>query len=417
MKISVIKTSFNNRRFRRSGGLVLIAVMWMIVLMTIIVTVLARTSRVDTRISLSVAEKIRCKWACRAGIETAIATLNDDEKDSDSLDDIWAHNPEDFNDIELDRCDFSVKVIDESAKLNINVVSKKQLLYLPDMTEDAADSILDWRDTNDEARTYGAETPYYLNLPNAYPARNKPFKSIRELLLVRGVTDGLFYGNHYDPDVSAENGGWINYLTCASFEKNVDADGEKRININKAKENELTRKLNIRKSYAKWIVEKRGKGFKGLADLIANDSPKKPKRSTQRSDQAAALDIQTIFEIADKIALTDDEITPGKVNINTAGSKVIVALLEGDTEVASDIIDYRKTLYGFSSIAELASIESITKSKARKLIDFITTRSSVYTIRSFASAHTTSAQRHVEVIVNRQETPVKIMYWNTGARF
>ncbi len=417
MKISVTKNSYNNRRFKRSCGLVLIAVMWMIVLMTIIVTVLARTSRVDTRISLAVAEKIRCKWACRAGIETAIAVLNDDERDSDSLDDLWANNPEDFNDIELDRCDVSVEVIDESAKLNINVASKNQLLYLPDMTEDVADSILDWRDTNDTERTYGAETPYYLNLPNPYPARNKPFKSIRELLLVRGVTEGLFYGDYYDPDVSAENGGWINYLTCASFEKNVDADGEKRVNINKAKENELTRKLKLRKSYAKWIIEKRGKGFKGLADLIVKDSPAKPKRSTQRSDNAAALDLQTIFEIADSVTLTDENYIPGKVNINTAGSTVIVALLEGDTQVASDIIDYRKTLYGFSTIGELASIESMTKGMARKLIDSVTTRSDVYTIRSFASAHTTSASRHVEVIVNRQERPVKIIYWNTGARF
>lgn len=418
MKSMITKNSYNIRRFKRSCGLVLIAVMWMIVLMTIIATVLARTSRIDTRISLAVAEKVRCKWACRGGIETAIAVLNDDDKMSDTLDDLWSDNPEDFNDIQLDRCDFSVEVIDESSKLNINIATKNQLLYLPDMTEDAADSILDWRDTNDTERTYGAETPYYLNLPNDYPARNKPFRSIRELLLVRSVTEGLFYGDHSDPDVSLENEGWINYLTCASVEKNVNANGEKRVNINKASENQLRSKLGLRKSYAKWIVENRGKkGFKGLANLIVKDSALEPKKSTEKSDKAAALDVQTILGIADNISIVDDDIVPGKVNINTAGSDVIIALLEGDIQVASDIIDYRKTLYGFSSIADLSSVESLTKNNVRKLIDCITTRSNVYTIRSFASAHTTSARRHVEVIVNREKSPVEIIYWNTGARF
>ena len=135
------------------------------------------------------------------------------------------------------------------------------------------------------------------------------------------------------------------------------------------------------------------------------------------SDKAAALDLQTILGIADNMSITDKNIVPGKVNINTAGTDVIVALLEGDIQVASDIIDYRKTLYGFSSIADLSSVESLTKTNVRKLIDSITTRSNVYTIRSFASAHTTSAGRHVEVIVNREKSPVAIVYWNTGARF
>ena len=418
MKSGITKNSYGIRRFKRSCGLVLIAVMWMIVLMTIIATVLARTGRIDTRISLAAAEKIRCKWACRGGIETAIAVLNDDDRTSDTLDDLWSNNPEDFNDIQLDRCDFSVEVIDESSKLNINIATKKQLLYLPDMTEDAADSILDWRDSNDTEKTYGAESPYYLNLPNAYPARNKPFRSIRELLLVRTVTEGLFYGNHSDPDVSLENEGWINYLTCASVEKNVNAEGEKRININKANENQLRNKLYLRKSYAKWIVENRGKkGFKGIADLITKDSPLQARKSTERSDEAAALDIQTILGIADNISITSKTIVPGKVNINTASSTVIVALLEGDTQVAADIIDYRKTMYGFSSIAELGLVESLTKNKLAKLIDSITTKSNIYTIRSFASAHTTSARRHVEVIVDRQDSPAKILYWNIGARF
>ena len=142
MKSGITKNSYGIRRFKRSCGLVLIAVMWMIVLMTIIATVLARTGRIDTRISLAAAEKIRCKWACRGGIETAIAVLNDDDRTSDTLDDLWSNNPEDFNDIQLDRCDFSVEVIDESSKLNINIATKDELMQLPGIGPSIADAII-----------------------------------------------------------------------------------------------------------------------------------------------------------------------------------------------------------------------------------------------------------------------------------
>jgi hypothetical protein len=57
------------------------------------------------------------------------------------------------------------------------------------------DSILDWRDRDtDMTRTHGAENAYYMRLPNPYRAKNGPFDSLEELLLVRGVTPELFHG-------------------------------------------------------------------------------------------------------------------------------------------------------------------------------------------------------------------------------
>ena len=414
---TTIKYGNNGKRARSKSALVLVAVMWMIVVMTLIVTVLARTSRLDSRISLATAERIRCKWACRAGIETAIGVLNDDSKSYDSLYDTWADDLEDFNDIQLDMCSYTVEVFDESSKININTAPKDKLLYLPDMTEDIVNSILDWRDKDDDEKTGGAEIGYYTNLPNGYQARNAQFRSIRELLLVKDVTPALFYGNHSDPDVSEENSGWINYLTCSSYEKNRDANGYKRVNINKASEVQLQKRLNIRKSYAKWIVENRKKGFKSLADLITKDSTKEPRKTTERSENAAPLDIKTIFAIADNITLFDNYAIPGKININTAGLDVLVALLEGEEQAAVDIIQYRNSIMGFATVADVVYVDSITKKNARNIIDFITTRSDVYTVRCFASADTTSVTRHVEAMVDRRRKPVEITYWNTGAKY
>ena len=116
---------------RKNKGLVIIAVLWMVVVLMVMSAILSRKSRIDMKVCIARTEAVRCKWACRAGIEKAIAVLNEDETENDSLLDLWSDNPEDFNDVMLEKCFFTVRVIDESSKLNINTATKEQLLGLP----------------------------------------------------------------------------------------------------------------------------------------------------------------------------------------------------------------------------------------------------------------------------------------------
>lgn len=84
---------------------------------------------------------------------------------------------------------------------------------------DFLDAIRDWIDSDDQDRDHGAEEGYYLSLARPYRPRNAPLQTLEELLLVRGMTDDIFYGNE-------EYSGIIEYLTC------YGTDG--RININSA---------------------------------------------------------------------------------------------------------------------------------------------------------------------------------------
>ncbi|HIJ70487.1 MAG TPA: hypothetical protein HPP87_03890 [Planctomycetes bacterium] len=400
-------------------GLVLVCVMWVVVLLSVIMTTVAHTSRLDTRISLASAEKMRCKWACRAGVETVIAVLNDDfaTNYSDSFDDLWAGSPADFNDVPLDGCSFTVEVIDEAGKLNINTATKEQLMELANMTEEIADSILDWRDGDDNIREGGAEAGYYVNLPYGYRNRNGNFRTIREMLLVKGVTPVLMYGGTGN-EIFEKSAGWINYLTCYSYEKNVDATGGGRININKANENRLRRSLDIKRSYAGWIVENRGDGFEGIGELITDDSPSKAKRDGGDSDEPQPLDMETFFRIADKITTTDEEMIPGKVNVNTAPAEVLLALFEGDEKIVEDIITTRNSLAnGLADIGDMGRVKSFTKKAAKNYIDRLTTRSSVFTVHSTSRAHATGALGKVESVVDRDKSPAKILYQRTGADY
>ncbi len=428
---------------RDRKGLVLVTVLWVVALLTVIVAVVGRSSRLDTKVCLARTEQLRCRWACRAGLETAIAVLNEDPRESDCLADLWSDNDEDFNDIELERCWFNVRVVDEAGKLNVNTATKEQLLELLYMTDEIADAIIDWRDNDDTPGEGGVEGGYYENLLFGYAIRNGPFRTIRELLLVKDVTAELLYGedtnfngeldyNERDGDESPPyddrddelDQGWIAYLTCYSADKNLDAGGNTRININEAAERQLQQSLGIKRSYAKWIVENRGKNnYNSIADLVNNNSPSQPQGSSRgSSDESEPLDLQTFSQIADKITVSNNKEIPGRVNINTAPRFVLTALLGGGDEgelLADEIITYRETLLeGMQSIGEVMNAGSMTVDTFKKIAEYVTTRSDVFTVRCFATADRgglSGATLQTEVVVDRGSTPYEILYWYQGA--
>ncbi|MHC4194016.1 MAG: hypothetical protein ACYSP9_07560, partial [Planctomycetota bacterium] len=162
------------RAARGKKGSVLVAVFWVVMLLIVISHTVGRNSRLDTKVRFVRTDDTLCKWACRAGIERAIAVLNDDLRAGDSLNDLWSENDADFNDVQFGECIFEVSVIDEAGKLNVNTVSGEQLLRLEEegMTEEIADAIIDWRDDDDDPKQGGAEIGYYENLRYGYKIRN-----------------------------------------------------------------------------------------------------------------------------------------------------------------------------------------------------------------------------------------------------
>ncbi|MCC6142201.1 MAG: type II secretion system minor pseudopilin GspK [Candidatus Hydrogenedentes bacterium] len=88
------------------------------------------------------------------------------------------------------------------------------------------DSIVDWLDYNDmdEPEPDGAESDYYEGLENPYPIKNGPMDSLEEILLIRGMSPKLYFGDDtIDPPVLPLD----NYLT-------VHGDPQGRINANTA---------------------------------------------------------------------------------------------------------------------------------------------------------------------------------------
>ncbi len=125
----------------------------------------------------------------------------------DSLDEAWALGTpfQPINDKAVMQCSIS----DEYGKLNVNALydwrSNQErgpvVEVLRRLLEDRGadpglmDAILDWLDSDNDPRPQGAENDYYQSLPIPYSAKNGPLSSIEELLMIRGVTPDLYFGD------------------------------------------------------------------------------------------------------------------------------------------------------------------------------------------------------------------------------
>ncbi|UCD29251.1 MAG: general secretion pathway protein GspK [Planctomycetota bacterium] len=201
---------------------------------------------------------------------------------------------------------------DEASKININTASRWQLLKLfnqeqfrrEDVTaKELADALIDWRDADDKLNsTDGAESSYYLGLEPSYSAKNRPFETVEELLMVKGFDGQLLYGEDFNRngymEVNEDDGtegtfpiddangsldrGLLSYLTVYSWDQNRANDNKQRIDINKFKFSELQSGCEecpesikylvdeLRPDIVDFIVEaqKRGYKFRSVGELL-----------------------------------------------------------------------------------------------------------------------------------------------------
>jgi type II secretory pathway component PulK len=170
-------------------------------------------------------------------------------------------NPED---IASGNQPYRVGVADESGKINLNAllqldnnqgnIAYNMLMALPNMTDDVANAIIDWLDPDDNPRTNGAESDTYSGTTPAYQCKNGPLDTLEEMLLIRGVTAQLLFGNDRNRNGVLDKGeddgsggvdlGWSAYFTIYSREPNVDSTGNPRLYINDQDLSTLSSNLN-----------------------------------------------------------------------------------------------------------------------------------------------------------------------------
>jgi general secretion pathway protein K len=104
--------------------------------------------------------------------------------------------------VPLGRGEFSYRITDEAARLDINATTPARLdrllaaLGLERLQRDIiSDSLQDWRDRDELHRLNGAESEdVYLRLPLPYRSRNGNLQDAAELRQIRGVSRELYVG-------------------------------------------------------------------------------------------------------------------------------------------------------------------------------------------------------------------------------
>jgi len=202
-----------------STGMALIIAMIAIFVMTALAAGFALSMKVEARLAQNADSEQQLLWLGRSGVELARYVLSQQltipNEPYDSLNQVWAGGTGDINTSNSALCGLSidhfpvgdgtvtVKIIDLERKMNINTANAQAIQQaLTLMGVDASeisvvsDSILDWIDPDDAPRAAGAESDYYQGLAVPYYAKNAPIDNLSELLLVKGVTQEMYWGSN-----------------------------------------------------------------------------------------------------------------------------------------------------------------------------------------------------------------------------
>ncbi|MFQ6039600.1 MAG: helix-hairpin-helix domain-containing protein [Candidatus Poribacteria bacterium] len=356
------------RIIKNESGLSLVAVLWIVMILTIIATEFLYSVRLEQRIQGNMVERTKMFYAAKAGLETFIAQIRDDETPYDALTEDWAEGITGAIEDGMranNALSYKVTVTDEASKINITTADENML-----------QGVLALAGVSDE------ETAQTL-AQAIIQTREEKFRTVGDLAKVEGMTPEILYGNpqqlqqtsaqtQQQTEVSDEEQQagkpLIDLVTVHSVDKNVDAEGQKRVDLNSANQEQLSQIQDenqqpiLSSQEAQAIIDQRDqKKYESIGDLF--DTP--------------AVSENMFNEIKDRITIGDEQDSgeggENKVNINTAGADELQNLPSIDQGVAEDIIRYRDSQGEFNNVDEIRNAKVVNIDDMRVLSDKLAT--------------------------------------------
>ncbi|MGB9595114.1 MAG: helix-hairpin-helix domain-containing protein [Candidatus Poribacteria bacterium] len=414
--------AMNNNR-----GLSLIAVLWIVTILTILASEFMYTLQLEVKTSRNWNDQVNAYYSAKGGFETAIAYLRSDETSYDSLDEDWANG---FTG-ELNNTSFNAKMIDESSKINVNTIDEATLTKVIQYCLQQANEELSEAEVTAQAQ----------QLASAIIAK-RPFRTTAEMAKAEGMTPDILYGwtgnNNSNQQSNTRNTNTeqqktialIDLTTVFSADKNVANDGSKRVNINTADANQIVQGVNVQnqggqrqgqgqqqqvitQQEAQAIVDYRsqstgqqgqqggqtpqgqmgqqqaqiGQMNVGGQQMPTGQTGQQGTNQTYRNItdllNVPAISQQTLNSIRDRITVDDQQQSgqqggPGgqqqqRININTASAEQLRNLSDRiDEGIADSIIRYRQN-NRFDNVDELLQVRAVSIQDLRVIADRVTT--------------------------------------------
>jgi len=413
------------RRRGRAKGTVLIVTMWILVVLAGMVLVLARSMRVEGTCSANHAAGQQAAAVEHGAIQYVLA----------SLDGLNGWTPGEANmpaeAVRIGEGAFWIirpgseegreqayGVVDEASKLNLNTATQAMLSALPGMTPEIAAALVDWRDADSELTVGGAESEYYLLLPDPYECKNAPLETVEELLLVKLMSRDVLLGedinrngkldeNENDADATDppdnRNGkldaGILHLVTVYSSEPgNGGSSGSSRpVDVNRARTGELTNVLGSA------VPKER------LADVLTRARLGRPFENVLDFYYRTGLRIEEFRAVAGRLTTRGTGTVRGLINIATAPRAVLLCLPGLEDSDASALISARSgDNADRDNLAWVA--EALAQEKAVGIGSLITTKSYQFSADIVSVCGNGRAFRRCRIVVDAQNSPPRVIY-------
>ncbi|MBM4109219.1 MAG: hypothetical protein FJ255_10495 [Phycisphaerae bacterium] len=441
---------------RARRGFATLIVLWVVAIAAVVLVSVQRASLGEAVAGREAMARTRAYWAARSGIAAAVAQAEYSALNGDPSGPLGYL--QELGLVAEGRLDGSVFQVasenvygrvlgprDAHAMINVNTMSRDALMTLPGMTEDVADSILDWVDDDDDTQPLGAEIGYYRAQAYSYEPRNAPLRSVEEMELVAGADpilvrgedwnlNGLLDPNEDDGDASWPpdnadgrlDAGWSGIITAASVGDSLAASGEARLDLGVASAGDVASRAGIASDQAQALVDYAQKrsdiarmrdlvryDLRQIADL-ANGAQLQGSRVVVPQGQArsnvASLTTEELARVLDEVTIASETAgaasIPGKLNINTCPAETFQYLPAIDPALADAIIFERESRPdGFTSVIDLLAIPGLNRARLAGLYDMLTVRSSTFIVTSRGRDIRSGVEVEITATVDRSRVP------------
>jgi general secretion pathway protein K len=253
-------------------GAALIVSLWVLLILALIVATFAYDMRIESEVTVYARNRFKAQYLARAGVEWARAALAkkvtqpaegealDLEEDDDEQMAIAALNLSKGVGISAVKKDlgegfFEISLLPEEGRRNVNRLADEDWEEVLDQANvpeelwpELIDCFNDWMDPGDEHRLNGAETDDSFYKDKGYEVKNAPLDTVDELLLIKGFTEGVVYGQPSEDEDEEPMLGIAQWLTTY---------GDGRVNVNTASREVLMTVPGIDEEIVDEIIEKR----------------------------------------------------------------------------------------------------------------------------------------------------------------
>lgn len=308
---------------------------------------------------------------------------------------------------------------DEASKLNLNTATLAMLEALPRMTPEIAAAIIDWRDTDSDPQTGGAEDETYLRLNPPYHCKNSNFESVEELRMIYGMTMEILFGEDtnrngvldqnendgnttppYDNHDGRLDPGLIEYVTVYSRESNTTTNGTQRVNVtgnNAVQQMATVLQDALGADRANQVLRQLGGNGGGRGNQPGGGTTTTTFRSVLEVYIRSGMTTDEFALVAPNLTMGTGTSVQGLINVNTA-SEVVLGCIPGiGTNNAASVAAYR-----LSNPDKLTSVawvsEVLDRTSALEAGRYITAYSYQFTADIAATGHLGRGYRRAQYV-------------------